>query len=94
MTFEYLYFFDLLDFETKNAIWACANEAENEINDAQISEFLQISCEDSHLMDFMFEGNHIDAKMVKEPGDGQMIGGNDALYTVVSEVTKVNKKYK
>ena len=45
-------------------------------------------------MDFMFEGNHIDAKMVKEPGDGQMIGGNDALYTVVSEVTKVNKKYK
>ena len=81
-------FFDLLDIETQNAIWACANEAENEINDAQISEFLQMSCEDSHLMDFMF-----DTPVVLL--DAQMIGCNDdALYTVTSEVKKENKKNK
>ena len=70
-------FFDLL-----------ANEAENEINDAQIRELLQLSCEDSHLMDFMFEGNPIDAQMVEEPIYAQMIGGSDALYTLKKEVTK------
>ena len=90
--FEYLYsfwiienFFDLLDIETQNVIWVCADEAENEINDTQISEFLQMSCEDSHLMDY--EGNPIDTELA-ESIDAQMIGGNDALYTVTSEVTK------
>ena len=69
-------FFDVLDIEMPFG---------HVLNDAQISEFLQVSCEDSHLMGFMFERNPIDA---------QMIGGNDALYTVKSEVTNVNKKYK
>ena len=83
------------DIKTQNAIWACAKEAENEINNAKISEFLKISCEDSHLMHFIFEGNPIHANMVKEPGNGQMIGGNDdVFYTVTSEVTKENKKYR
>ena len=45
-------------------------------------------CEDSHLMDFMFEVNP-SLQTVEEPIDAQMIGGNDdALYTVTSEVKK------
>ena len=32
--------------------------------------------------------------MVGASIDDQMISGNDALYTVTSEVTKENKKYK
>ena len=42
----------------------------------------------------MFEGNPFDAQMVKENIDAQMIGGNDALYTVTSDLTKENKRYK
>ena len=38
-----------------------------------------MSCENSHLMNFMFEGNPIYA---------QMVGGNDALCSFASEVTK------
>ena len=48
-----------------------------------------MSCEDSHLMNFTFEGNPIDAQiseMVRDhaPIDAQIIGGNDALYTVLT----------
>ena len=46
-------FFDLLDIETQNVIRACAEEAENE----EINAFLELSCEDPNLMDFMFGGN-------------------------------------
>ena len=46
-------FFDLLDIETQNVIRACAEEVENE----EINAFLELSCNDPHLMDFMFGGN-------------------------------------
>jgi len=65
-------FFDLLDLETQNVIRDCANEVTNE----EIDQFLQQSCENTHLMDFMF-------------------GGNDVpLYTVLSDTSKENKKFK
>ena len=34
---------------------------------------MEYSCEDSHLMDFMFEGNPIDTQMVDNPIDTQMV---------------------
>ena len=43
-------FFDLLDLETQNVIRACAIE----VTGLEIDEFLQQSCENTHLMDFMF----------------------------------------
>ena len=48
-------FFDLLDLETQNVIRDCANEVTNE----EIDQFLQQSCENTHLMDFMFGGNEV-----------------------------------
>ena len=72
--------FNLLDFETQNVIVNCTNNVitncVNNVNDNKISDFLQLSCEDPNLMDFM-------------------VGGNDeALYTVTSDKTKENKKFK
>ena len=72
--------FNLLDFETQNVIVNCTNnvitDCANNVNDNEISDFLQLSCEDPNLMDFM-------------------VGGNDeALYTVTSDKTKENKKFK
>ena len=42
-------FIDRLDIELINAIKNCTNE----VPDNEIDYFLQLSCEDSHLMDFM-----------------------------------------
>ena len=61
-------FFSLLELETQNAI-------KNYVNN-EIDEFLELSCENPHLMDFMTGGN------------------DDSLYTVTSDITKKNKKFK
>ena len=61
-------FFSLLELETQNAI-------KNYVNN-EIDEFLELSCENPHLMDFMTGGNY------------------DSLYTVTSDITKKNKKFK
>ena len=65
-------FFDLLDLETQEVIRACANEVTND----EINQLLANSCEDSHMMDFMFGGNET------------------PLYTVTSDTTRENKKFK
>ena len=44
-------FIDQLDIETINAIKKCTPE----VPDNEIDNFLQLSCEDSHLLDFMYE---------------------------------------
>ena len=47
-------FFELLDLETQEVIRACANEA---VTDNEINRFMENSCEDSQLINFMFRGN-------------------------------------
>ena len=44
-------FFDLLDLELQEIIRACANE---EFTDIDINQFLENSCDDSHLIDFLY----------------------------------------
>ena len=47
--------FNLLDSETQNVITNCTNN----VTYNEISNFLQLSCEDPYLMDFMVGGNEI-----------------------------------
>ena len=44
-------FIDRFDIETINTIKNCTNE----VPDNEIDNFLKLSCEDSYLMDFMYD---------------------------------------
>ena len=44
-------FIDRLDTETINAIKTCTNEEPED----ELDNFSQLSCEDSHLIDFMYD---------------------------------------
>ena len=74
-------FIDGLDIETINAIKNCTNE----VPDNEIDNFLQLSCEDSHLMNFMYkpsDANYPEIDQLFQDLVGSnitynMTGGND-----------------
>ena len=85
-------YFDQLDIETINAIKNCTNE----VPDNEIYNFLQLSCKDCHLMDFMYDecdANDPEIDQIFQDLVGlyityNMTRGDDTLYTVTNDVTK------